>query len=43
MTKYLKVYSLVGNIKNDLVKHFKEHVQNGLIIHLTKNLKNYIH
>ena len=30
----LKIYSLVGNIKND-VKYFRHHVRNGLIIHLT--------
>ena len=28
---YLKIYSLVGNIKNDLVKYFMQHNRNGLI------------
>ena len=30
----LKIYSLVGNMKNDLVKYFIQHIQNGLIIDL---------
>ena len=28
----LKIYSLVGNIKNDLVKYFMQHIRNGLIV-----------
>ena len=30
----LKIYSLVGNIKNDLVNYFMQHIRNGLIIDL---------
>ena len=29
-----KIYSFVGNIKNDLVKYFMQHIRNGLIIDL---------
>ena len=32
--KSLKIYSLVGNIKNDLVTYFMQHIRNGLIIDL---------
>ena len=38
----LKINSLVGNINDDLVKYFMQHVQNGLIIHLTNSFKNNI-
>ena len=31
---FFKIYSLVGNIKNDLVKYFMQHFRNGLIIDL---------
>ena len=31
---HLKVYSLVGDIKNDLVKYLLQHIRNGLIIDL---------
>ena len=31
---YLKIYALVGNIKNDLVKYFMQHIRNGLFIDL---------
>ena len=31
---YLKIYSLVGNIKNDFVKYFMQHIRNGLIVDL---------
>ena len=31
---YLKIYSLVGNIKNDLVKNFMQQFRNSLIIDL---------
>ena len=30
----LKIYALVGNIKNDLVKYFMQHIRNGLFIDL---------
>ena len=30
----LKIYSLVGNIKNDFVKYFMQHIRNGLFIDL---------
>ena len=30
----LKIYSLAGNRKNDLVKYFMQHIRNGLIIDL---------
>ena len=30
----LKIYSLAGNINNDLVKYFMQHIRNGLIIDL---------
>ena len=32
--KQLKIYALVGNIKNDLVKYFMQHIRNGLFIDL---------
>ena len=38
----LKIYSLVGNIKNDLVKYFMQHIRNDLIIDLINSRKNNI-
>ena len=39
----LKIYSLVDNIKNDLVKYFMQHVRNGLTIHFfTNSFRNNI-
>ena len=40
--KSLKIYSLVGNIKNDLVTYFMQHIRNGLIIDLINSWKNNI-
>ena len=34
IAKPLKIYALVGNIKNDLVKYFMQHIRNGLFIDL---------
>ena len=30
----LKIYALIGNKKNDLVKYFMQHIRNGLFIDL---------
>ena len=36
----IKIYTLIGIIKNDLVRNFMQHARNGLIIHLTNSLTN---
>ena len=32
--RVLKIYALIGNKKNDLVKYFMQHIRNGLFIDL---------
>ena len=33
----LKIYTLFGDINNDLVKNFMQHLRNGLLTHLTNS------
>ena len=39
---FTSLFKDLSLVKNDLVKYFRQHVRNGLIIHLKKSLKDDI-